>query len=131
MRSWRLLSCTSMSDQALSARTRNCTKLLYKPTSKMTSTTRMPRKIGAINRLPCVEMRNRGDGSTGGSAVQLEAVAAAAKESFKSCLGQFKIASKESRPEVKYRLRTSYGEMVARDVRVIVLDRRSRPNLPD
>src|ERR1700728_3148544 len=47
IRSCRRLSCTSISDQAESQRTRSCTRLLYMPISTAAMTTRMTRKMMA------------------------------------------------------------------------------------
>src|ERR1041385_3868807 len=45
IKSCRLFSCTSMSDQAESQRTLNCTRLLYIPISTTAITTRITRKM--------------------------------------------------------------------------------------
>src|SRR5258708_30685176 len=67
----------SMSDQAESQRTRNCTRLLYIPTSTTAITTRITRKtmaimnvsstvwkVGSGNPIPKSYSKNNGDGST-------------------------------------------------------------------
>src|SRR5208337_4520557 len=58
-RSWRRLSCTSMSDQADSERTRNCTRLLYIAIRKMPNRTMTARTIQAMQTLLGADSKGR------------------------------------------------------------------------
>src|ERR1019366_9640790 len=68
IRSCRRFSCTSMSDQAESQRTRSCPRLLYIPISRKPITTRTPRMIqAAIGIFPRAEARIMATVSQAGS----------------------------------------------------------------
>src|SRR5579872_617513 len=72
MRSWRRLSCTSISDHAESQRTRNWTRLLYIPIRTNAMTTRTPKTIQAMNAFLSSQSWNQGDGTTEANWAQLK-----------------------------------------------------------
>src|SRR5437667_12694122 len=75
IRAWRRFSCTSISDQAVSVRTRNWTRLLYIPISTNAVITRIARMTQAMYLSPEARMENQADGTTAGNQVQSKAAA--------------------------------------------------------